>query len=156
DLLRRTLEWRIRRALPALPPEEVNADGAGALQRRRVAPGLAAGGVDALAALSEGLGRGVEDVPLVGVARGQAEHAGAAAADHDRRPLRARAAARAQPAVARLVILADEVGVAGLQQAVDDRQRLLEAADPVVARLAEGRELLLVPTRADPQDEPAV
>ena len=41
------------------------------------------------------------------------------------------------------------------EQRPDDGERLLEARDAVVERGAEGRELHVVPARAEPQDEPA-
>jgi hypothetical protein len=83
----------------------------------------------------------------------QPQHPRPARADHDRRPLPARPA-RAQLALARLVIAAREVDLPLPQQGADDGEGLLEAAGAVVERVAEGAILPLVPARADAEDEP--
>ena len=91
-----------------------------AREGRRVAAGLAAGGVDALARAAAGRRRVPRlrepGVPGVGVARRQAEHARRGRADQDGWPLGARAA-RPQLAVARLVVLAREVDLPVAEQA---------------------------------------
>ena len=51
--------------------------------------------------------------------------------------------------------LALEVDVPVAQQRAHDRERLLEAADPVVERHAQGAELHVVPAGTETQDEPA-
>src|SRR2546421_12171692 len=61
--------------------------------------------------------------------------------------------ARPQLAVAGAVVRALEVDGAFLEQCPDDRERLLEAIDPVVERDTKGAELGLVPAGAEPQDE---
>ena len=48
-----------------------------------------------------------------------------------------------------------EVGPAVADQVADDRQRLLESADLVVGRVAEGLVLRVVPATPDAEDEPA-
>src|SRR5262249_10485779 len=52
-----------------------------------------------------------------------------------------------------LVEAADEVDLAVAQEPVDDAEPLLEAAHPVVVRVAEGLVLRLVPAGADPEDQ---
>ena len=57
--------------------------------------------------------------------------------------------ARAQLAIARLVVRALEIDVTVAQQTGDDRHRLLEAADAVIEGIAEGVVFRLVPAGAD-------
>ena len=83
-----------------------------------------------------------------------AEHPRAVRADHQRRAGRPRAA-RQELAVAHLVPASVEVDGAFAQERADDRERLLEAVDAVVVRVAVGAELGLVPARAEAEDEPA-
>ena len=96
-------------------------------------------------------------VPRVHVRHGDAQHARRRRADHQRRPVRmplgraARHAARSRAPVE----LAVEVDLALAQQRADDRERLFEAAHPLVVGKAEGRVVGLVPARAQAQDQPA-
>jgi hypothetical protein len=120
-----------------------------------VAADVAAGGLEAGEGPGE-LGRvAVPDgVVGVGVAGRQAHHARAAGADPDRWAARARTA-RAQLALAGLVVLAGEVDFALAQQPADDGQRLLEAAGEVVEGVAEGGVFGLLPAGPQAEDQAA-
>ena len=84
----------------------------------------------------------------------RAEHPRALRSDHQRRSGRSRPA-RQQLAVAGLVPAPVEVDRPVAQEAADDRERLLEAIDAVVERVAVGAELGLVPARPEAQHEAA-
>ena len=93
-------------------------------------------------------------VPLVRVLRHQALHPGAAPQhpDHDRRPRRPRTLGDVLGLV-RGVELALERHLLPAQQRTDDLQRLLEAADPPLPRIAERHVLGLEVAGAEAQDE---
>src|SRR5947207_648805 len=83
------------------------------------------------------------DVPTpdIGMARRQAEHLRTTGADHDRDPTGAWTDGSLLEVV-RGVVCALEVGVSRPQQGHDDLERLLEAADHMIFRQAEGMALL--------------
>ena len=72
-------------------------------------------------------------------------------ADHDRRALGPRPA-RLEHAIARLVVGAVEVDLAGLQQRRDDLDRFGEPAIAVIVGIAEGAVFDLVIPHADAED----
>src|SRR5262245_11778341 len=111
-----------RRGLAGRGQGDVGAGGVG--ERRRVAAGRAAGGVDAGEALDHALGaREPGRVVSIGVAGDETEHARLRGADPDRRALWPRAAGP-QLAFPGLIVLSLEVDVTLAQERDDDLERL--------------------------------
>ena len=136
------------------PRRHVDEHGDRAAERRRVAPRLAACGVDPVPERRHARGtvlRGGEvRVPQVAVPGQQRQHPFPGRPDQDRW-----AAGPGPPgaelALAGLVILADEVDLAVAKQPMDDAQPLLEPAHPVIEGVPERPVLRLVPARARPR-----
>ena len=97
----------------------------------------------------------VVGVVHIGVAGGEREHARTLGADEDRRAS-GPGAARGEDAVLRLVVLPLEIDAPLAEERHDDRERLLEAPDPVVLGDAEGVVFRLVPAGAEPEDDAPV
>src|SRR5260370_35362888 len=92
-------------------------------------------------------------VPTVGEARGESQHARAAAGQHDRWAAWSRSA-RNHLAITRGVVPSLEIDASGAQQGTDDLQTFLEAASAVVEWHSEGIELRLAPASAEPRQQP--
>src|SRR5439155_13808398 len=95
----------------------------------------------------------VPRVPRVDVGQRDRQHPLAVRADEERRTAGPRGAGQ-ELAVARFVELPGEVDVAVAKQRADDRERFLEPGDAAVEREAERSIFRLVPSRAEPEDEP--
>ena len=91
-------------------------------------------------------------VPGIGVAGDDAQHAAASRADQDGRP--GGRGPRGRLTASRAWKNSLEVDVFATQQRLDDRHRLLEAADPVIEGIAERVVLRLVPPSAETEDDP--
>src|SRR5207249_11309732 len=94
-------------------------------------------------------------IPQVGVAGDQTEHALAAGADQDGRPAWARSTWN-ELAVVDLVVTAGVVDLSGLQEGMDNRERLFKAAYAMIEWVAERPILRLVPPGAQAKDQPSV
>src|SRR5450759_4935947 len=162
DLLRRARDGRDRRLArsahdPSRPGREPDLDRERARHPGRIAAGVAACGIHAVAERGHA-GRAIAErveprIPRVHVRDRDREHPRPRRADHERR------AARPRP-WRQLAVTGREVGAREIDRPVaeerpHDREGLLETADPVVEREAEGAELRLVPTGAEAQYESA-
>ena len=94
-------------------------------------------------------------VPLVGVLRHEAEHPRLLAGDQDRRAAWADRAWQ-QLDVLGAVVSALEAHSLAAEERREDLEPLLEAADAVVERVAEGVELGLVPSAAEAEDQATI
>src|SRR4029453_5772298 len=91
------------------------------------------------------------DVPAVGVACRQLQDAFAGPAKQHRWPTRAWSS-RPKLALFGLVVLPGEVDLSLTEEGADDGQGLLEPADQVIGRVAEGTELEVVVAGAKAED----
>jgi hypothetical protein len=143
---------------PPRPARQLDQDGHGPLDGRRIAPDVPRRLVDDVAQ-GRHARRGVArirppHVPGVRLGQGDAQHPRTLRTDEQRRTSGSRTT-RQQLTVARLEVPPIEVDGPLAQERGDDRERFLEAIDAVVEREAEGVEFDLVPARAQAEHEAA-
>ena len=143
---------------PPCAAGQVDHHGHGAGDLGRIPSDVPARRIDDLPKAPDPLGPvaevGEPAVPRVRIRHREPQHPRPVRPDEQRQPARPRSAWQ-QLAVARGVEPSLEINGAVTQQAADDRERLLEAVDPVVVRVAERPELGLVPAGPEAEHQPA-